>query len=124
MDQACRTTRTSPPTSMPGRCGRRPCFARSAASLDVLSGGRESYCRVVTTHHTIEDTAMFPRLVHADASLAPVVDVDGVRHRSDGHTTGPSGRLTRYGPGRRPRVPVRAVARRRAGPAGRTAART
>ena len=34
----------------------------------------ESYCRVVTTHHTIEDTTMFPRLVHADPSLAPVVE--------------------------------------------------
>jgi alkanesulfonate monooxygenase SsuD/methylene tetrahydromethanopterin reductase-like flavin-dependent oxidoreductase (luciferase family)/hemerythrin-like domain-containing protein len=34
----------------------------------------ESYCRVVTTHHTIEDVNMFPRLVHADPSLAPVVE--------------------------------------------------
>jgi hemerythrin-like domain-containing protein len=34
----------------------------------------ESYCRVVTTHHTIEDLDMFPRLVRADPSLAPVVD--------------------------------------------------
>ncbi len=34
----------------------------------------ESYCRLVTTHHTIEDTNMFPRLVAADPGLAPVVD--------------------------------------------------
>jgi hemerythrin-like domain-containing protein len=33
----------------------------------------ESYCRVVTTHHTIEDANMFPRLVHSDPGLAPVV---------------------------------------------------
>ncbi len=34
----------------------------------------ESYCRVVTTHHTIEDTQMFPRLRQADPSLDPVVE--------------------------------------------------
>ena len=34
----------------------------------------ESYCRVVTTHHTIEDVNMFPRLVRADPALAPVVE--------------------------------------------------
>ncbi|KOX08113.1 5,10-methylene tetrahydromethanopterin reductase [Micromonospora sp. NRRL B-16802] len=34
----------------------------------------ESYCRIVTTHHTIEDQALFPRLRHADPRLAPVVD--------------------------------------------------
>jgi alkanesulfonate monooxygenase SsuD/methylene tetrahydromethanopterin reductase-like flavin-dependent oxidoreductase (luciferase family) len=34
----------------------------------------ESYCRVVTTHHTLEDRAMFPRLRRADPRLAPVVD--------------------------------------------------
>jgi Hemerythrin HHE cation binding domain len=34
----------------------------------------ESYCRVVTTHHTIEDVTMFPRLRAADPSLGPVVD--------------------------------------------------
>ena len=33
-----------------------------------------AYCRVVTTHHTIEDQAMFPRLRAADPRLAPVVD--------------------------------------------------
>jgi hemerythrin-like domain-containing protein len=34
----------------------------------------ESYCRVVTTHHTIEDTSMFPHLRASDPSLGPVVD--------------------------------------------------
>ncbi|GAB3786331.1 LLM class flavin-dependent oxidoreductase [Nocardioides ungokensis] len=34
----------------------------------------ESYCRVVTTHHTIEDTSMFPHLRASDPSLDPVVD--------------------------------------------------
>ncbi|WP_426504229.1 LLM class flavin-dependent oxidoreductase [Dactylosporangium sp. McL0621] len=34
----------------------------------------ESYCRVVTTHHTIEDLSLFPRLRAADPGLVPVVD--------------------------------------------------
>ncbi|MDG4773544.1 LLM class flavin-dependent oxidoreductase [Solwaraspora sp. WMMD792] len=34
----------------------------------------ESYCRVVTTHHTIEDIGMLPQLRRADPGLAPVVD--------------------------------------------------
>ncbi|WP_111767976.1 LLM class flavin-dependent oxidoreductase [Nakamurella deserti] len=34
----------------------------------------ESYCRVVTTHHTIEDQSMLPHLERADPRLAPVVD--------------------------------------------------
>jgi alkanesulfonate monooxygenase SsuD/methylene tetrahydromethanopterin reductase-like flavin-dependent oxidoreductase (luciferase family)/hemerythrin-like domain-containing protein len=34
----------------------------------------ESYCRVVTTHHTIEDISLFPRLRAADPRLVPVVD--------------------------------------------------
>src|SRR4051794_20757663 len=33
----------------------------------------ESYCRVVTTHHTIEDLSMFPRIRAAEPSLTPVV---------------------------------------------------
>lgn len=33
-----------------------------------------SYCRLVTTHHTIEDVHMFPRLAGAQESLAPVVE--------------------------------------------------
>jgi alkanesulfonate monooxygenase SsuD/methylene tetrahydromethanopterin reductase-like flavin-dependent oxidoreductase (luciferase family)/hemerythrin-like domain-containing protein len=34
----------------------------------------ESYCRIVTTHHTLEDQALFPRLRHGDPRLAPVID--------------------------------------------------
>jgi hypothetical protein len=34
----------------------------------------ESYCRVVTTHHTIEDRSMFPHLRRADPALTPVID--------------------------------------------------
>ena len=34
----------------------------------------ESYCRLVTTHHTLEDRGMFPQLRRADARLAPVID--------------------------------------------------
>ncbi|MFF5219326.1 hemerythrin domain-containing protein [Micromonospora sp. NPDC000442] len=34
----------------------------------------ESYCRVVTTHHTIEDRSLFPHLRRADSRLAPVID--------------------------------------------------
>jgi hypothetical protein len=33
-----------------------------------------AYCRVVTTHHTIEDQALFPRLRRGDPRLAAVVD--------------------------------------------------
>ncbi|WP_214102700.1 LLM class flavin-dependent oxidoreductase [Acrocarpospora catenulata] len=32
-----------------------------------------SYCRILTTHHTIEDSRMFPALAAAQESLAPVV---------------------------------------------------
>ncbi|HEY0903746.1 MAG TPA: LLM class flavin-dependent oxidoreductase [Marmoricola sp.] len=34
----------------------------------------QSYCRLVTTHHTIEDTSMFPHLRSRDTALAPVID--------------------------------------------------
>ncbi|MFI5706253.1 LLM class flavin-dependent oxidoreductase [Kribbella sp. NPDC051620] len=34
----------------------------------------ETYCRLVTTHHSIEDAALFPRLRRADPTLTPVVD--------------------------------------------------
>ncbi len=33
-----------------------------------------SYCRIVTTHHTIEDMSLFPHLRRADPRLTPVVD--------------------------------------------------
>jgi Luciferase-like monooxygenase/Hemerythrin HHE cation binding domain len=34
----------------------------------------ESYCRLVATHHTLEDQAMLPQLKAADPRLGPVVD--------------------------------------------------
>ena len=34
----------------------------------------ETYCRIVSVHHTIEDQRMFPGLKAADPALAPVVD--------------------------------------------------
>ncbi|MGW0432836.1 LLM class flavin-dependent oxidoreductase [Micromonospora sp. NPDC003197] len=34
----------------------------------------ESYCRVVTTHHTIEDQALFPHLRRSDPRLKPVIE--------------------------------------------------
>ena len=34
----------------------------------------EAYCRIVTTHHTLEDRSLFPHLRHADPRLAPVID--------------------------------------------------
>lgn len=34
----------------------------------------QSYCRLVTTHHSIEDASMFPHLRTADDALAPVID--------------------------------------------------
>jgi alkanesulfonate monooxygenase SsuD/methylene tetrahydromethanopterin reductase-like flavin-dependent oxidoreductase (luciferase family) len=34
----------------------------------------ESYCRVVTTHHTLEDRSVFPHLRDRDPRLAPVID--------------------------------------------------
>ncbi len=41
----------------------------------------ESYCRLVTTHHSVEDTSLFPRLRQADSRLAPVVDRLEEEHR-------------------------------------------
>ncbi|WP_239138065.1 LLM class flavin-dependent oxidoreductase [Sphaerisporangium rufum] len=34
----------------------------------------QSYCRLVTTHHTLEDVSLFPQLRQAMPGLAPVVD--------------------------------------------------
>jgi hypothetical protein len=41
----------------------------------------QSYCRLVTTHHTLEDVAMFPRLRSVESSLTPVVDRLEEEHR-------------------------------------------
>jgi iron-sulfur cluster repair protein YtfE (RIC family) len=42
----------------------------------------ESYCRVLTTHHTLEDVNMFPYLKSADPALAPVIDRLAEEHRA------------------------------------------
>lgn len=34
----------------------------------------ESYCRIVTGHHTLEDRSIFPHLRHSEPDLAPVLD--------------------------------------------------
>ncbi|GAB3462018.1 LLM class flavin-dependent oxidoreductase [Actinophytocola sediminis] len=40
----------------------------------------ESYCRLVTMHHTGEDQALFPQLRRADPRLAPVIDRLAAEH--------------------------------------------
>lgn len=34
----------------------------------------ESYCRAVAGHHTLEDTSIFPHLIHGDARLEGVLE--------------------------------------------------
>jgi hemerythrin-like domain-containing protein len=41
----------------------------------------ESYCRIVTMHHTVEDRAFFPQLRRADPRLGPVLDRLSAEHR-------------------------------------------
>jgi hemerythrin-like domain-containing protein len=41
----------------------------------------ESYCRVVTQHHSIEDAAIFPHLRTAEPGLGPVLDRLSEEHR-------------------------------------------
>ncbi|HET6986112.1 MAG TPA: LLM class flavin-dependent oxidoreductase [Kribbella sp.] len=41
----------------------------------------ESYCRLVTTHHSLEDASLFPHLRRADPALTPVVDRLQAEHR-------------------------------------------
>lgn len=41
----------------------------------------ESYCRMVTVHHTLEDTSMFPHLRGRDPRLGPVLDRLEEEHR-------------------------------------------
>lgn len=40
----------------------------------ILGSYCESYCRIVTTHHTLEDRSVFPHLRRGDARLGPVLD--------------------------------------------------
>ncbi|MQA34490.1 LLM class flavin-dependent oxidoreductase [Modestobacter roseus] len=55
--------------------------ARSHISLMTMRQNKwtlgtycEAYCRIVTTHHTIEDQSMFPHLRAGDPRLGPVID--------------------------------------------------
>ena len=41
----------------------------------------ESYCRIVTVHHTLEDQSLFPQLRRADHRLEPVIDRLAEEHR-------------------------------------------
>jgi len=41
----------------------------------------ESYCRVVTVHHSIEDQSFFPQVRRADPRLGPVLDRLSAEHR-------------------------------------------
>jgi len=47
----------------------------------ALGTYRESYCRLVTTHHSLEDASLFPHIKRADPKLAPVVDRLEAEHR-------------------------------------------
>ena len=47
----------------------------------VLGTYCESYCRVVTTHHTIEDQSLFPYMRQTEAGLVPVIDRLEYEHR-------------------------------------------
>ena len=41
----------------------------------------ESYCRVVTMHHTLEDQSLFPQLRRRDPRLTPVIERLQAEHR-------------------------------------------
>ena len=40
----------------------------------TLGGFCQAYCRVVTGHHTLEDTSVFPHLREREPALGPVLD--------------------------------------------------
>ena len=66
------------------------------------------YCRLVTTHHTIEDQSMFPALRSGDPRLGPVVDRLAEEHRiihEHAGADGPgAGRVRRGAGGRGPEL--------------------
>jgi hemerythrin-like domain-containing protein len=47
----------------------------------ILGAYCESYCRIVTMHHTLEDRSVFPHLRRADPRLAAVLDRLADEHR-------------------------------------------
>jgi alkanesulfonate monooxygenase SsuD/methylene tetrahydromethanopterin reductase-like flavin-dependent oxidoreductase (luciferase family) len=42
----------------------------------------ETYCRVVTQHHTLEDRSVFPHIQRSDPELAPVIERLGEEHET------------------------------------------
>jgi hemerythrin-like domain-containing protein len=42
----------------------------------------QTYCRVVTMHHTIEDQAMYPRLRESEPGLGPALDRMAEEHHA------------------------------------------
>jgi len=51
----------------------------------TLGGFCESYCRLVTGHHGLEDQAVFPYLRTGDPRIAPVIDRLEEEHRAIHH---------------------------------------
>jgi len=51
----------------------------------TLGGFCESYCRLVTGHHGLEDQAIFPHLRTGDPRIAPVIDRLEEEHRAIHH---------------------------------------
>jgi hypothetical protein len=51
----------------------------------TLGGFCQSYCRIVTGHHSLEDEAVFPHLAASDPRLATVIDRLEEEHRAIHH---------------------------------------
>ena len=51
----------------------------------TLGGFCQSYCRIVTGHHSLEDEAVFPHLAASDPRLATVIDRLQEEHRAIHH---------------------------------------
>ena len=47
----------------------------------MLGAYCESYCRMVTTHHTLEDQSLFPYMRQTEVGMAPVIDRLEYEHR-------------------------------------------
>ena len=72
-----------------GAGGRDPGGVRSAIHAMTLRQNNwtvgaycASYCRLLTTHHTLEDVSLFPQLRAADPELAPVLDRLAAEHHA------------------------------------------
>ena len=72
----------------------------------------ETYCRVVTQHHTLEDRSVFPHIQRSDPELAPVIErLRRSTRRSPTSSSASTGRSS-------PSSPRRTTASRRASPIG------